>query len=413
MIRSNPESYDAWNAPLWNFTSVLDSFRAIESDRDFDGPYHGADGPVPVERPRSEDWWPYQQAAAAAMRQLGFDEKPDINSPSGSGFGAIPRNAVEGVRISAWSAILEPVLWRQNLEVRSGSPVLRIVVEKGRATGVVVADRAGPTTIEAGEVILCAGAIESPHLLYRSGIGPADELRERSIPVVADVAGIGKNLQDHPLVVMPASVPRATEATPAGMPHAHMLCYTAAGSPRRNDMQIEASYAAPPTPGAGAGESETVLLEIGLELPDGRGELRFDRTDPERPPTIVFGYMEEEADRGRLVEAVRIAADILAAPSCRELGVTPDSSSPGREADDHEIEAWLEANVATAYHGYGTCAMSPDRGSDGVVDERCRVRSVPNLRVADLSIVPGSISNANATALMIGHHAAGLILDER
>ena len=235
LLRGVPEDYDSWSAdgcPGWSFADLLPSLRRVEADPDFADSYHGSAGPIPVRRFAPAELGPEQQAFLDAALAAGYAECPDHNAPRSTGVGPVPFNNPGGVRWSAALGYLEPARERPNLTIRASCPVRRLLLDRGRATGVAV----GEERIAAAETVLCAGAIGTPHLLLRSGIGPADDVRAAGVPPVHDLPGVGANLRDHPQA--PVVVRTGDRYRPTGTePRLQIgLRYTAAGSALRNDM---------------------------------------------------------------------------------------------------------------------------------------------------------------------------------
>ena len=200
-LRGIPEDFDAWAAlgnPAWSFQRVLPFFRRLERDLDFRTDYHGADGPIPVRRFRAAEWLPPQVAFHSACLDAGFADCPDLNAPTAEGVGPVPLNNYHGVRWGTNLGYLDPARHRLNLTVRAHCTVQRVLFQGRRATGLLVSSGPERFTVQAGQVILCAGAIGSPHLLLLSGIGPAAQLEAQGLPVQADLPGVGRNLRDHP-----------------------------------------------------------------------------------------------------------------------------------------------------------------------------------------------------------------------
>ena len=196
-LRGVPEDYDgraAMGCPDWSFDALLPSLRRVETDHDYSDPYHGSDGPIPVRRFPPAELRPEQQAF--------LDACPDHNAPDSSGFGPLPFNSLDGVRWSAAMGYLDPVRGRSNLTILPDSLVHRVVTERGRATGVTLrvpgAGEGEARTVCGDEIVVAAGAIGTPHHLLRSGVGPADHLRQVGLPVACDLRGVGANLRDHP-----------------------------------------------------------------------------------------------------------------------------------------------------------------------------------------------------------------------
>ena len=202
-LRGVPEDYDSWASlrnDQWSFERLLPYFRKLETDTDFHGDFHGAEGPMVVRRFKRDEWLPAQEAFYNACRSAGYADNADWNHPDGTGVGPLPFNNPNRIRLSTALGYLDQARHRLNLTVRPNSTVRRIVFDATRATGVVVESSGESFTVYGEEVILCAGALGSPHQLLLSGIGPADHLRGLGIPVVADLPGVGQNLRDHPLI---------------------------------------------------------------------------------------------------------------------------------------------------------------------------------------------------------------------
>ena len=239
-LRGTPGDFDewaAWGNHEWSFEKVLPFHRKLEDDRDARGDFHGVGGPIWIERPRPENWQPLNRAFFDAARALGYAEVSDHNDPQSTGVGPWPRNRRDGVRISTAIGYLAPARHRLNLTIRSGVHAHRVILENGRAAGVEIESAGTIQQVRGRRVTLSAGAIHSPALLMRSGIGPRDELSKLGIKCQVNLPGVGRNLIDHPMVFV--------VATPvAGIPHDPQVTnpigirYTAAGSDEFNDMQM-------------------------------------------------------------------------------------------------------------------------------------------------------------------------------
>ena len=298
-----------------------------------------------------------------------------------------------------------------NLTVKSGGTVQRVVFAGNRAVGVEVESGGETFTIEAAETVLCAGGIASPQLLLLSGVGPAAHLRDRGIPVVRDLPGVGKNLKDHPLITLDL-VPAKGVALANRMPQIPTgLRYTASGSDIRNDMQmflgsIGQENAGDPVRGASLYGSTGMFIHILLNATKSAGELTLRSADPSAKPRLEFRYLEDEWDVARLREAIRIAATLLEHEALGRM--VEELVAPSRQIieSDAALDDWIHLNVATAFHSSGTCKMGPDSDPTAVVDQYCRVRGLENLRVVDLSVTPNVVrANTNATAIMIAERA--------
>jgi choline dehydrogenase-like flavoprotein len=272
--------------------------------------------------------------------------------------------------------------------VRSGVQVRRVLVDRGQAVGVETDDG----VIRADEVVLSAGAVGSPHLLLRSGIGPAAGLRAAGIDVVADVGGVGRDATDHPLVYVTWRPARPVPLPPAALP-LHGALHT-------DDLEL-LPWLAPFGRVMGTDPDDRDLsVGVGLMREDSRGRLRL---GPDRAPLIEYRYLTEQSDLRRLRDGVRLAAELLHAPSLAELGARTDPHDSVLD-DDAALDGWIRDRLTTAVHLSGTARMG------AVVDAELRVRGVAGLRVVDTSVLPTAPSRGPAaTAVMLGERAADLI----
>jgi predicted dehydrogenase (TIGR03970 family) len=406
-IRATPADCDGWGVPEWAWDAVLPAFRRLESDREFGGsPLHGGTGPVPVTRPAPG----YEPAAAfaAAAAVLGVPAEPDKNGAGEPGCGPLPSNAVGGRRISAATAYLRG---RPGVTVRGGVRVRRVLVEGGRAVGV----QTDAGVVRAAEVVLAAGAVGSPELLLRSGIGPAGALRALGVPVVADVRGVGEGLSDHPMVSVPW---RPLPGLPA--PPVLAVEQVLHAAPEGASVEVLPWFRSfgvllPPWRGTPVDDG---LLDLGVSLlrPDSRGRLTLASADPDCPPVLRYGYLASAADRAGLRAGVRFAAELLRTPPLSALAA-PGGDLPAGDAlgsavlaDDAALDGWIARHLGTAVHLCGSARMGPDGDPGAVVDGRLRVRGVAGLRVVDTSVLPRVPSRGTAaTAVMIGERAAELM----
>ena len=406
-IRATPADCDGWGMPEWSWEAVLPAFRRLEADREFgDSPLHGATGPVPVTRP-APGYAP-AEAFAAAAASLGVPDEPDKNGAGAPGCGPLPANAVDGVRFSAARAYLRG---QPGLSVRSGVRASRVLVERGRAVG--VATDAGE--VRAAEVVLSAGAVGSPELLLRSGIGPADALRALGLPVVADVPGVGEGLGDHPMVSVPWR-PVPGFPAPPGLALRQVLHAAPGGAPVEVLPWFRSFAALLPPWGSMPADDGVLALTVALLRPDSRGRLTLASADPARPPVVRYGYLASAADRAGARAGVRFAVELLRTAPLAELTAPArdlppgDELSPGVLADDAALDGWIARHLGTAVHLCGSARMGPDGDPGAVVDGRLRVRGVPGLRVVDTSVLPRVPSRGTAaTAVMVGERAAELM----
>ena len=416
-LRGAPEDFDSWVSlgnDHWSYLKVLPYFRKMETDADFHDDYHGTDGPIPVRRYKPESWQPYQEAFHQSCVDAGFPRHADINHPESTGVSPNAVNNHGGIRMSTALTYVNPSRHRLNLTVRGNTLATRILFDGRRATGVEVKSGGEIFRVSAKEIVLCAGAIVSPHLLMLSGLGPADHLRSLGIHVVQDLPGVGQNLRDHPAVVLTLRVRDDFAMDPNAPRNQVRLRYTADGSSTRNDMMIIPFHFAHPL-GGQAVAAKSVRLNCTLGLAVSSGELRLTSTDPHIPPSLDYRYLVDPWDRKRLREAVRLCVQLLEHPVYS--GIVAQRLTPTNEdlASDQALDGWLLEAVThlTTQHMSGTCKMGPKSDPMAVVDQHCRVYGVEGLRVVDTSVMPDVVRSAtNATAIMIGEYAADFIKEQ-
>jgi choline dehydrogenase len=284
--------------------------------------------------------------------------------------------------------------------------------EGRRATGVVVRQGGQPATIRGDEIILSAGAVGSPHLLLLSGVGPADQLRAASVPVVADRPGVGRNLRDHPHVYATWHPRPGYPLDPDRPRYQLALRYTAPGSSLRNDMQLlMTSFATDRVDRGGDGRTPVgITIQPVLNLARSSGRLTLQSADPAVQPAINFNLLDDPSDRARLRDALRLCLDLGRHPAFAEIlgaRLAPDDDDM---ASEEALDAWMRREVTHTNHTCGTCMMGPAADPLAVVDQTGRVHGLEHLRVVDLSIAPDCVrANTNATAMMIGERLADLI----
>jgi len=370
-VRATPTDIDGWGVPGCSYVELLASFVRSETDGDVGGPSHGRSGPVPVRR-RTE-LHPLSAAFTDACSEKGFAAEPDKNAGGAAGIGPVPLNVHSGVRVNAALAYLLPALARPNLMVRPGTAAVRVVVERGLAIGVELADG---EVVAAGQVALCAGALASPQLLLLSGIGPADQLRALGLAVHSDLP-VGQDFSDHPDVAVPyASAVRHPRAP--GTPGLEVVLNT----PTVELRPYIASFAEL-VPGGGGDPHPCV--GVALVAPESRGALRLRTPDPATPPELAHHYLQTARDRAALRAGVRLARDLLRLP----------------DVGGRELDGWVATHLGTSMHTVGTCALGT------VLDERFRVHGVDGLRVVDASVIPVVPTRGpHATVIALAEHAA-------
>ncbi len=412
-IRGAPEDYDTWESwgnDGWGYVNCLPYFRKLENDADFHDDFHGTDGPVPVRHHRRETWPPSQEAFFQAATAAGYPFHPDVNHPEATGVSLRAENNIDGVRMSMALSYISSVRHRLNLTIRPNVQARRIVLDRDaagspRAVGMEVESGEDTFVVEGDEIILCTGAVGSPQLLMLSGIGPADQLRAHGIPVVVESPGVGQNMRDHPNVSVRFMVKEGVPQDPNGM-RALRLRYTATGSDTPNDMIL--SPASLNTVVRDDNPAHTV--NCGLYLAAGQGELRLESADPHVAPSMDYRYLQEDWDRQRLREAVRLCVSILKHSAYENIIDEITAPTPADLESDEALDGWLRRNISTSYHISGTCKMGPDDDATAVVDPNLRVRGVAGLRVADASIMPDVVrANTNVTTMMIAERLSDFI----
>jgi predicted dehydrogenase (TIGR03970 family) len=376
--RGLPRDFDHAAIPGWAWSDVLDHFRAIETDLDFDGPAHGDSGPILVRR--THEMTGATERFIAAAEHLGYPWISDLNDCGPepiSGVGAVPLNIVDGVRIGPGAAYLIPALRRPNLTVLAQTRAVQLRFAGSAAVGVDAIGPQGPMTITATRIVLCSGAIESSHLLMLSGVGDEAMLRVVGVPVVAPLP-VGMSCSDHPEWVLPTNWTVAP-----GRPVLEVVLSTADGVEIR---PYTGGFVAMTGDGT-AGHPDWPHIGVALMQPRTRGRITLVSPDPGVPPRIEHRYDSEPAD----VAALRQGSELA-----RELASGATYVGP---------PVW-----STSQH---LCASAP-MGSDGdpraVVDHRCRVRGIENLWVIDGSVLPGITSRGpHATIVMLGHRAAEFV----
>ncbi|MFO1058202.1 MAG: GMC family oxidoreductase N-terminal domain-containing protein [Dongiaceae bacterium] len=431
-MRGNRADYDHWRTlgnEGWGYDDVLPCFRRSEGNRHLGGPFHGTDGPLAVSSFPAGS--PIHEAFLAAAQDRGLPYNPDVNGATQEGCG--PFQATIGLegRCSAAAAFLHPVADRPNLRVETNAQATSLIVRGSRAVGVEYLKMGRPESAVAGvEIVLCGGAINSPQLLLLSGIGPAADLRRLGIPVLLDLPGVGRNLQDHLQVISrcevtePATLFGLTE-TEAGEamrqsleqgtgPFHSNFCEAGAfigfGSPPgMPDVQIHCeSYLSPPYYDGTPADRHGFGLLMNVCRPESRGEVRLHSTDPLDRPLIDPRYLEDARDLDLTRLGLRACLEIAMAAPMREIGTRRMQPDPGRD-DDASLTAFIRRAATTIWHPVGTCRMGSDPMA--VVDSRLRLHGIDGLRIADASIMPRIVSgNTNAPCIMIGEKASDLVL---
>ncbi len=402
-LRGMPEDYDEWAAlgnPEWGWEKVLPAFKRLERDLDFpDASHHGDAGPITIRRYPAEELLAQHQAFLDAAGRLGYPACADANDPRGSGAGPQPMNKLGRLRVSCAIGYLAPARARPNLEIRPDRFARRLLFDGPACTGVEVeAGDGGTEAVAARLTVVCCGAIGSPALLMHSGIGPREQLAAFGIDVRRDLPGVGRNLCDHPALSVVCQVRDGVSIDFDSPLIQTILRYTAPGSEKRNDLQIEQlSYAGRPD-----GPPMFAIAAV-VEYQYGRGELRLQSADPRRPPQIDNRFCEDPRDLERLAACYRDALAFTRSPPLAEMIDTLAFPDPRRGTGHEAIAGLCRRFAGSGYHPSGTLKMGPAEDPLAVVDQFGRCRGADALVVADASIMPFvPRANTNLTTIMIG-----------
>jgi choline dehydrogenase len=409
-VRGHQADFDHWafGARGWDFASLLPMFKAME---DFEGgasAYRGTGGRLHVSTPQPGRRHPGAVAFETATQDLGFPSTPDLNSGTLEGTGWADLTILNGRRQSAAVAFLKPALTRPNLTVLTDAPALKLVFEGDRCVGVSYLHDGRPHLARATtEVVLAAGAIESPRLLMLSGIGPAAELAPLGIVSLVDLPGVGQNLQDH-LLVGGIVYEGRTPQPPSNYNHSEVYLWTRSEPGLlQPDLFVHHHSRVFAVPPVGPIENGYTIVP-GLARAHSRGSIRLASADPDVPPIIDPNYLSVEQDRKALLASVKLSREIGAHPAFadmrgREVLPGPDVKS------DADLAAFAASAVHTFFHPTSTCRMGVD--ARAVVDPDLKVHGIRGLRVADASIMPDNTSaNTNAPSMLIGWKCAAMIL---
>ena len=435
-IRGHARDYDQWRQmglPGWGYADVLPYFKKSESLEGGGDAWHGGAGPLKVSKASSTN--PIYSATIQAGGQAGYALTKDFNGFQQEGFGPYQLTIHDGQRWSAARGYLHPVLNRPNLTCLTGVRTTRIVVEDGRAVGVEIHDDKIKTRriVHAdAEVLLCAGAVQSPHILQLSGIGDPDELTAHGIEVVKALKGVGANLQDHLDVCLSWVCPKPITAyslrkgliKTLSIGLTYMLFGKGLGRQQflesgaflrsrpdldRPDLQVHTVLAIMQDHGKVAVEKDGFTFHVCQLRPESRGRVGLKSADPFDDPAIFANYLAAEEDGHAIREGVRMMRKVAAQAALAPY-ITEEYAPGAAVQTDAEIDAWIKQTGETIYHPVGTCRMGAVGDPMAVVDVECRVQGISGLRVVDASVMPTLVGgNTNAPTLMIAEKIADAI----
>lgn len=443
--RGLPADFALWEemgAVGWGWDAVLPYFKKLESDLDFDGPMHGSSGPIPIRRHAVSDWPPFARAMAEALMARGYPFIDDAHAHYGDGVARMPMNNLPDRRVSAASGYLtEAVRFRKNLTIAHDCEVGRILFEGRRAVGVEVTVAGCRESLRAQEIILSAGALYSPYLLLRSGIGPAGTLARAGIRVIHDLPGVGTNLQNHPAVHLATYLRRSAVQEPAMRAWGQSMLRFSSGKGAPQDM-----YMFPVNKAAWHPLGRRVgALSVAVHQPFSRGSVEI---APDGRPDVRFRLLDDPRDLERLTDGVGLALELLSEPHvarhlhcvfhpsgghanalnrrsrrnyikslliARMFDIVPGSRGIAlrkslvdpRDRAPETLSELVRHHAAAVHHPSGTCRMgSPDDPSAVTAADGC-VHGIAGLRVADASLMPSIVRAAtHLTSIMIGEKVA-------
>ena len=432
-IRGQAEDYEEWEKAGnngWSYRDLMKYFVALENNQNHEDQYHGNFGSLWVETYR-----PILEASRSflnACKEYGLTKNNDFNGETQEGYGQYQVNIKNGQRFSASDAFLKPVLDRPNLHLLTNTLVERIITSNKKAIGVRIRNKQGAQIIGCtSEIVLCGGSINSPQLLMLSGIGPKEQLMDLKIPLVHDLPGVGKNLQDHLTVNVSYKINKLKTFSelmkPLGMiknvfeyftQHKGLMTYPASdiGIFFKTNENIKTPNAQVHfAPGAGKYNkngamkpSSGITASVCNLRPKSLGHLELISSNPEDAPKIFANYLDQKVDMKFMIEGIQKIREIFKTPSMQELEAV--EIEPGTHCiNNNDMEEFIRNESLSVYHPVGTCKMG--HGKECVVDDKLRVKGIKRLRVADASIFPSIISgNTNATCNVIGAKCADLIL---
>ena len=431
--RGHSSDFDHWAAqgnPGWSYDDVLPYFKRAENNERGADAFHGSGGPLNVMDLRSPN--PVSQVFIEAGQQAGFDLNTDFNGAEQEGVGLYQVTHKNGERCNAAKAYLTPHLSRPNLHVFTGAHTTRILLERKRAVGVEFHHEGLVKQLKAGrEVLLCAGALQSPQILMLSGIGPHAHLLENGIATLHDLPGVGQNLHDHVDVVLVADAPQAkalfglsltgvvrvikglfewrqqrSGLLTSNFAEAGGFIKSQASEPIP-DLQLHFVVGKLVNHGRTTAFGHGYSCHVCLLRPHSRGSVTLDSKDPLAPPLIDPNFLGERDDMDRLIRGFKLMRHILAQPALAAIGGRELAASAAAQTDA-EIEHFIRDHADTIYHPAGSCRMG--NGPLDVVDAQLRVRGIEALRVVDASIMPRVVGgNTNAPVIMIAEKAADMI----
>ena len=398
-LRGGPQDYDEWAAlglNEWSWDHCLPAFKRLENDHDFSDEWHSQEGPLPIRRHPTDELTEWQQAFLEACKLTGYAACEDSNNPNQTGYGPHAMNRIDGRRISAAEAWLTPtVRQRPGLRIQGHTHVHRVLFDGRQATGVEVTYQGERHIYRAKQVVVCAGAIHTPGVLLRSGVGPKADLDRLGVTCVSDNPAVGAQLLDHPGVAF-FMLPKWGN-THRHAPLIQAVCrYQSFDSNQPNDMILQPGNLVP-LPWF---NSPLVSMMAAMGKPHGVGQMRWTSLAPFAQPTLIQNFLEDESDLARAIEGLQRGFELV---ECAPMRERVRHIWPGRKTlmSKDRMAQWIRKSCDSGYHPSGTVPMGAD--GQGATDGRGRVRGVTGLIVADASLMPTiPSSNTHLPTLMIG-----------
>lgn len=438
-VRGHAKDFDQWEehgAKGWSYQDCLPYFKRCETWHEGENEYRGGSGPLSTSNGNNMKLNPLYKAFINAGKEAGYPETNDYNGQQQEGFGPMHMTVGNGVRSSTSNAYIKPVIKRPNLEIITGVLVERVILENKKATGVEYSVSGRKKTIKAKkEVLLCAGSIGSPQLLQLSGIGPKQVLNNAGVEVVHELPGVGENLQDHLEVYFqynckkPITLNSKLNLISKGLIGVQwILSKTGLGATNHFEscgfirsragiewpnIQYHFLPAAMRYDGNAAMKGHGYQVHAGVNKVSSRGNVRIKNSNPSSKPSIIFNYLETEEDRQDWRDCIRLTREILSQPALDEFN--GGEASPGLEVkSDDEIDAWVRANVESAYHPSCSCKMGSSNDPMAVVNSDGQVIGIDNLRVIDSSVFPTIPNgNLNGPTIMLAEKMADSVIGKK
>ena len=435
-VRGHAEDFNQWEeqgAKGWAYKDCLPYFKRSESWHEGENDYRGGSGPVSTSNGNNMKLNPLYKAFIEAGKEAGYPETKDYNAEQQEGFGPMHMTVGGGVRSSTSNAYIKPAKNRSNLKILTNVLVQKITLENKIATGVEYSINGRKETLKASkEVIICAGSIGSPQLLQLSGIGPTKVLNDAGVDVLHELPGVGENLQDHLEVYFqyhckkPITLNSKLNLLSKGLIGIEwILAKTGLGATNHFEscgfirsraglkwpnIQYHFLPAAMRYDGNAAMDGHGYQVHAGVNKVTSRGSVKIKSSDPQSKPSIIFNYMETEQDRQDWRDCIRLTREILSQPALDEFNAGEASPGIGVSSDE-EIDAWVRANVESAYHPSCSCKMGSLDDPMTVVNNEGQVNGIGSLRVIDSSVFPTIPNgNLNGPTIMLAEKMADSVL---